>query len=97
MRLEIDTLSSVNIKRLEILTYLHISIPAPSAKLFLKYKALYMSEHNDDSLQICPSNDGSVRATPQVSLRSETSLQCLLLPEKKIMAVGTPCLQNNTQ
>lgn len=63
----------MNIKTLEILTYLHVSIPAPSAKLFLKHKALSMSWRNDDSQQICPSTDGSVTATPEVSLRSEIS------------------------
>lgn len=49
------------------MTYLHRSIPAALAKLFLKHKVLYMSEHNDDNLQTCPLNYQSVTARPEGS------------------------------
>lgn len=66
----------MNIKRLDLMTYLHRSIPAASVKLFLKYKVLYMNEYNDDNLKLCTLNYLSVTASPE-GLRQdqERSLQ----------------------
>lgn len=62
------------------MTYLHRSIPATLAKLFLNYKVLYMSEHNDDNLKLCTLNYLSVTANPEGLVQDQDrSLQCLLL------------------
>lgn len=73
----------MNINRLDLMTYLHRSIPAALAKLFLKYKVLYLKEHNDDSLKLCTLNYLSVTASPEgLAQEQERSLQSLLLSHK---------------
>jgi len=68
----------MNIKRLDLKTYLHRSMPAASAKLFLKYKVLYMNEHNDN-LKLCTLNCLSVTTSPEgLAQDQERSLQLLL-------------------
>lgn len=70
----------MNIKRLDLMTYLRRSIPAASSKLFLKYKVLYMNELNGDNLKLCTLNYPSVTASPEgLAPDQERSRQCLLL------------------